>query len=53
MTEGSLLGRFTAHPLLVLGDDITTDHISPASAIPSEQRRGGLPGGHGAKTGLT
>ncbi|PWC33368.1 aconitate hydratase AcnA [Azospirillum sp. TSO35-2] len=25
---------FTAHPLLVLGDDITTDHISPASAIP-------------------
>ena len=34
MTEGSLLGRFTAYPLLVLGDDITTDHISPASAIP-------------------
>jgi aconitate hydratase len=34
MTEGSLLGGFTAHPLLVLGDDITTDHISPASAIP-------------------
>ena len=34
MTEGSLLGRFTAHPLLVLGDDITTDHISPAGAIP-------------------
>lgn len=23
-----------AHPLLVLGDDVTTDHISPASAIP-------------------
>ncbi|MDQ0675358.1 aconitate hydratase [Pseudarthrobacter siccitolerans] len=35
MTEGSLLGHFTAHPLLVLGDDITTDHISPASAIPA------------------
>lgn len=34
MTEGSLLGEYTAHPLLVLGDDITTDHISPASAIP-------------------
>jgi aconitate hydratase len=34
ITEGSLLGSFTAHPLLVLGDDITTDHISPASAIP-------------------
>ena len=34
LSEGSLLGKFTAHPLLVLGDDITTDHISPASAIP-------------------
>ncbi len=27
-------GTLTAHPLLVLGDDITTDHISPAGAIP-------------------
>ncbi|MCW2241412.1 aconitate hydratase AcnA [Azospirillum canadense] len=26
---------FVAHPLLVLVDDITTDHISPASAIPA------------------
>jgi aconitate hydratase len=26
---------FAAHPLLVLGDDITTDHISPAGAIPA------------------
>lgn len=34
VTEGSLLGRYTAFPLMVLGDDITTDHISPASAIP-------------------
>ncbi|MBP0597540.1 aconitate hydratase AcnA [Herbaspirillum sp. LeCh32-8] len=34
LSEGSLLGSFTAYPLLVLGDDITTDHISPASAIP-------------------
>jgi len=32
--EGSLLGDYTAYPLLLLGDDITTDHISPASAIP-------------------
>ena len=24
------LGRYVAHPLIVLGDDITTDHISPA-----------------------
>jgi len=36
LSEGSLLGSFTAYPLLVLGDDITTDHISPASAIPRE-----------------
>ncbi len=35
LNEGSLLGHYTAFPLLVLGDDITTDHISPASAIPT------------------
>jgi aconitate hydratase len=29
------LGSYRAHPLLVLGDDITTDHISPAGAIPA------------------
>ena len=34
LSAGSLLGKYTALPLLVLGDDITTDHISPASAIP-------------------
>jgi aconitate hydratase len=34
--SGSQLGRYAAYPLLVLGDDITTDHISPASAIPKE-----------------
>ena len=33
---GSQLGRYTAWPLLVLGDDVTTDHISPASAIPPD-----------------
>lgn len=33
---GCLLGHYTAYPLLVLGDDITTDHISPASAIPAD-----------------
>ncbi len=32
--QGSLLGHWKAYPLLVLGDDVTTDHISPASAIP-------------------
>jgi len=33
---GTQLGRYVAHPLLVLGDDITTDHLSPASAIPPD-----------------
>lgn len=31
---------FAAHPILVLGDDITTDHISPAGAIPSDSETG-------------
>jgi aconitate hydratase len=35
-SEGSLLGRYASWPLLVLGDDVTTDHISPASAIPAD-----------------
>lgn len=33
---GSQLGDYSATPLMVLGDDITTDHISPASAIPED-----------------
>ncbi|WP_134725804.1 aconitate hydratase AcnA [Paracoccus luteus] len=33
-SQGTRLGRYAARPLLVLGDDITTDHISPAGAIP-------------------
>ena len=32
---GSRLGSYRAHPLLVLGDDVTTDHISPAGQIPA------------------
>jgi aconitate hydratase len=32
--KGTLLGTYAAHPLLVLGDDITTDHISPAGQVP-------------------
>lgn len=32
----SQLGRYAAYPLLVVGDDVTTDHISPASAIPPD-----------------
>lgn len=34
--QGTLLGHYQAYPLLVLGDDVTTDHISPASAIPKD-----------------
>ena len=34
--QGSQLGRYYAYPLLVVGDDVTTDHISPASAIPPD-----------------
>ncbi|MGH7108279.1 MAG: aconitase family protein, partial [Acetobacteraceae bacterium] len=30
------LGSYRARPLLSLGDDITTDHISPAGAIPAQ-----------------
>ncbi len=33
MERSSRLARYRAAPLLVLGDDITTDHISPAGAI--------------------
>jgi len=33
---GTQLGRYRAAPLLALGDDVTTDHISPASAIPPD-----------------
>ena len=32
----SRLGSYTAHPLLALGDDITTDHISPAGHITAQ-----------------
>jgi aconitate hydratase len=30
---GPRLGSYVAHPLLVLGDDVTTDHISPAGQV--------------------
>jgi aconitate hydratase len=32
--SGSQLGGYSAYPLLVLGDDITTDHISPRAPFP-------------------
>ncbi|WP_020201512.1 aconitate hydratase AcnA [Cupriavidus sp. WS] len=34
--QGTQLGDYGAYALLVLGDDVTTDHISPASAIPKD-----------------
>jgi aconitate hydratase len=34
VTTPTSTGHFVAYPLLILGDDITTDHISPAGAIP-------------------
>ncbi|MCB8821100.1 aconitate hydratase AcnA [Microvirga rosea] len=49
--KGTLLGSYAAYPLLVLGDDVTTDHISPAGQIPRRGQafeylteRGGDPG---------
>lgn len=38
--KNSLLGTYSARPLLVLGDDITTDHISPAGAISAQSETG-------------
>lgn len=40
LDEKCRLGNFEAAPLLVLGDDITTDHISPAGAIDVESEAG-------------
>lgn len=37
-TQTSPLAQYRASPLLILGDDITTDHISPASAIPKDSQ---------------
>ncbi|WP_298360278.1 aconitate hydratase AcnA [uncultured Litoreibacter sp.] len=34
------LGQYAAKPLMVLGDDITTDHISPAGAISADSAAG-------------
>lgn len=36
----SRLGAYEAHPLLVLGDDMTTDHISPAGQIGAASHAG-------------
>jgi aconitate hydratase len=29
------VGHYTARPILIVGDDVTTDHISPAGAVPA------------------
>lgn len=36
LSDGWQPGRVNAYPLLVLGDDVTTDHITPGSAIPPQ-----------------
>lgn len=38
--QGTRLGRYEARALLVLGDDVTTDHISPAGWISSDSAAG-------------
>ncbi len=38
--ETSRLGRYRAQPLMVLGDDMTTDHISPAGWIDPDSAAG-------------
>jgi aconitate hydratase len=38
--KGTRLGTYRALPILVLGDDITTDHISPAGQIPQRSEVG-------------
>ncbi len=38
--RGTLLGNYDARPILVVGDDITTDHISPAGAISAKSDAG-------------
>ena len=48
-TQSTRLGRYLAKPLMVLGDDITTDHISPAGAIPADSAAGQWLIGRGAR----
>lgn len=40
LDETTRLGRYRASPLLVLGDDMTTDHISPAGWIDPDNQAG-------------
>jgi len=45
---GNRLGRYVASPLIVVSDDVTTDHISPAGAIPADGEAGRWLIEHGA-----
>jgi aconitate hydratase len=45
------LGQYSAYPLLVVGDDVTTDHIAPGSAIPSDSAVADFLIGKGVKRG--
>ncbi|NEI03036.1 aconitate hydratase AcnA [Rhizobium leguminosarum] len=38
--QSTRLGVYEAHPILVVGDDITTDHISPAGAVSAKSEAG-------------
>ncbi|MDO6730022.1 aconitate hydratase AcnA [Marinovum sp. 2_MG-2023] len=40
LSETTRLGQYSAAPLLVLGDDMTTDHISPAGWISPDSEAG-------------
>ncbi|WP_417271536.1 MULTISPECIES: aconitate hydratase AcnA [Alphaproteobacteria] len=40
LSETTRLGHYSAAPLLVLGDDMTTDHISPAGWISPDSEAG-------------
>ncbi|MFC0199768.1 aconitate hydratase AcnA [Paracoccus rhizosphaerae] len=40
LDEGTRLGTYSAVPLMVLGDDMTTDHISPAGWIDPASKAG-------------
>nr|WP_246697010.1 aconitate hydratase AcnA [Methylobacterium planeticum] len=45
------LGRYEADPILVVGDDITTDHISPAGAVPAKSEAAAYLIAHGEDPG--
>jgi aconitate hydratase len=40
LEETSRLGSYEAHPLMILGDDMTTDHVSPAGGINDQSEAG-------------